>query len=168
MARRLTQRPNKRKEQPLNPSDPKGWNMSTLLANADTNDNRSRDLKPGAAAALGALQAALADMAIDLDAICPDGAPGNEEWRRYLAGDRTIFARRLADTIDENTVNRIATLNRENAQFRDSATIYMDEFEGLLSRAREGDGGGLLESSLLSADTGKIYLALAYALGRLA
>lgn len=168
MARRLTQRPNKRKDRPVDPSDPKGWNMSTLLANADTNDNRSRELKPGAAAALGALQAALADMAIDLEALCPDGAPSNEEWRRYLGGDRTIFARRLAETIDENTVNRIATLNRESAQFRDSATLYMDEFEGLLARAREGDGGGLLESSLLSADTGKVYLALAYALGRLA
>jgi hypothetical protein len=168
MARRLTQRPNKRKEQPVNPSDPKGWNMSTLIANVETNEAKSRELKPGAAAALGALQAALADMAIDLEALCPDGAPGNDEWRRYLAGDRTVFARRLAGAIDEDTVNRIANLNRENAQFRDSANTYMDEFEGLLSRAREGDGGGLLESSLLSADTGKIYLALAYALGRLA
>jgi hypothetical protein len=161
MARKLTQRP-KRKEG----SGDKSWDMSTLIANVETNEQRSKELRPVAAAALGALQAALADMALDLEAIGDTGA-GDDEWRRYLAGDRSVFARRLASAIDDTTVNRIATLNRENAHFRESANTYINEFESLLERARQGDGGGLLASSLLSADTGKIYLALAYALGRL-
>lgn len=161
MARKLTQR-SKRKEG----GGDKSWDMSTLIANVETNEQRSKELKPVAAAALGALQAALADMALDLEAIGDAGA-GDEEWRRYLAGDRSVFARRLANAIDDTTVNRIATLNRENAHFRESANTYINEFESLLERARQGDGGGLLASSLLSADTGKIYLALAYALGRL-
>jgi hypothetical protein len=161
MARKLTQRP-KRKEG----GEGKSWDMSTLIANVETNEQRSKELRPVAAAALGALQAALADMAVDLEAISEFG-PGDDEWRRYLAGDRSVFARRLAGAIDDTTVNRIATLNRENAHFREAANTYITEFEGMLSRARESDGGGLLASSLLSADTGKIYLALAYALGRL-
>lgn len=161
MARKLTQR-SKRKEG----AGDKSWDMSTLIANVETNEQRSKELRPVAAAALGALQAALADMAVDLEAIGETG-PGDEEWRRYLAGDRSVFARRLANAIDDTTVNRIATLNRENAHFREAANTYITEFEGLLSRARESDGGGLLASTLLSADTGKIYLALAYALGRL-
>jgi hypothetical protein len=168
MARRLTMRSKRKEPVPQQQSsEPKTWNMSTLLANVDTNENRSRELKPVAAAALGALQAALADMAIDLEAISPDAVPGDDEWRRYLAGDRSVFVRKLATAIDENTVHRIATLNRENTHFREAAATYMIEFEALMGRAREGDGGGLLASSLLSADTGKIYLALAYALGRL-
>lgn len=165
LARKLTQRP-KRKET-ATPSEPKSWEMSTLLAAAETGDAKPKELKPVAAAALGALQIALADMAVNLEAMSGEAEPAEEDWRRYLAGDRTIFARKLADSIDSDAVNRIATLYREDSRFRDSANAYIEEFESLLARAREGDGGGLLAPTILSADTGKIYLALAYALGRL-
>jgi hypothetical protein len=160
LARRLTQR-SKRKD------DAKSWEISTLLAAAETTESRTRDLRPEAAAALGALQAVLADLAIDLDAMDMSENPGDDEWRRYLAGDRSVFARRLAQTIDSNAIERITALNRDNDRFREAANAYIGEFESMLARARESDTGGLLESTILSADTGKIYLALAYALGRL-
>ena len=80
----------------------------------------------------------------------------------------SFLALQRAHREDEKSVHRIANLYRENARFRDSANAYIEEFEALLSHAREGDGGGgLLASTILSADTGKIYLAIAYALGRL-
>jgi hypothetical protein len=164
MAKRLTQRPRKASV-PAQNGERKGWEMRTLLAAVETGE--SKDLKPTGAAALGALEAALSDMAVDLDGITASAAPGEDEWRRYLAGDRSVFARRLADAIDDDTVNRIATLYREEVRFRDAANAYIAEFESLLARAKDGDGGGLLTSTMLSADTGKIYLAVAYALGRL-
>jgi hypothetical protein len=164
MAKRLTQRPRKASAASQS-GERKGWEMRTLLAAVETGE--SKDLKPTGAAALGALEAALSDMAVDLDGITASAAPGEDEWRRYLAGDRSVFARRLADAIDDDTVNRIATLYREEPRFRDAANTYIAEFESLLARAKQGDGGGLLTSTMLSADTGKIYLAVAYALGRL-
>ena len=163
MARKLTNKQGKQK--PRTGSDGKTWEMSKLLAAVD--DDQNRELKPSTAAAMGALEAALADLAVDLDAITGDTPPGEEEWRLYLAGDRAVFARRLANAIDSETVDRVAALYREDTRFRDAANLYLSEFESLLARAREGDGGGLLTPTILSADTGKIYLAIAYALGRL-
>jgi hypothetical protein len=160
LARRLTQR-TKRKD------DSKSWEISTLLAAAETNETKIRAINPEAAAAHAALQAVLADLAIDLDAIVLDEAPGEDLWRRYLAGDRSVFARRLASALDPGAIDRVTQLYRDNGRFRDAANVYIGEFESLLALSREGDGGGLLASTILSADTGKIYLTLAYALGRL-
>jgi hypothetical protein len=167
LARKLTTR----KAVEKNGQGGKSWEMKTLLAAAEQ-DNDIRLPKPSdragldTAATLGALQLALADMAIDLSAL-DDAQPGDEDWKRYLAGDRAVFARRLADAIDDSAVDRITDLYRDDKRFHNAADAYLAEFENLLARAREGDGGGLLTSTLLSADTGKVYLTIAYALGRL-
>jgi hypothetical protein len=145
------------------------WEMKTLLAAAEQGDIRlpkASNANLDTAATLGALELALADMAIDLSAL-DDAQPGDEDWKRYLAGDRAVFARRLSGTIDDGAVEKITTLYRDDKRFHDAADAYLAEFENLLARAKEGDGGGLLTSTLLSADTGKVYLTIAYALGRL-
>ena len=168
LARKLTTR--KHQDKPTRPADAKGWEMKTLLAAAEQ-ESEIRLPTPGAsgldtAATLGALELALADMAIDLSAL-DYSEPSDEDWKRYLAGDRAIFARRLSATIDEQAVSRITALYRDDKRFHDAADAYLVEFETLLTQARQGDVGGLLTSTLLSADTGKVYLAIAYALGRL-
>jgi hypothetical protein len=165
MARRLTQRPPqkpKRKETDDKPL----WEMHTLLRAAGRG-TADKSLQPGAVASLGALQAALSDLAVDLQAIVTNAPPGDEEWRLYLQGDRSLFARRVADSIDTESMERISRSYRDNPAFRVAADNYVAEFEALLARVREGDGNGLLTSAMLGADTGKIYLAVAYALGRL-
>ena len=171
LARKLTARkPAEKSGRGGNEAGAKTWEMKTLLAAAEQDGDiripKSDKTGLDTAAILGALELALADMAIDLSAL-DDAQPGDEDWKRYLAGDRVVFARRLSGTIDDSAVDRITNLYRDDKRFHDAADAYLSEFETLLARAREGDGGGLLTSTLLSADTGKVYLAIAYALGRL-
>ncbi len=171
LARKITQRPKRNTDLRGNDrvADAKTWEMKTLLAAVENSEPSPpvRDVGSVSTSAMGALQLALADMAVDLEAIGSESAPGNEDWKRYLAGDRAVFARKLASAIDDGAIDRITTLYREDERFHDAADSYLNEFEALLVRSRENDPGGLLTSSILSADTGKIYLAIAYALGRL-
>ena len=181
LARKLTQRPRKggdlRGDRPVERQDrpaggeTKAWEMKTLLAAVENSEPALPPREPlhvaASTATVSALQLALADMAVDLEAIGTEATPGNEDWKRYLAGDRAVFARKLAETIDDGAIDRITKIYREDERFHDAADSYIREFEALLARARENDSGGILASSILSADTGKIYLAIAYALGRL-
>ena len=109
---------------------------------------------------------ALADMAFDLDVIVLDIAPGDEDWNAISPAtapcSRASWRGRLTMPPPTAFPPCIA-----KTRFHEAADSYLAEFESLLAKAREGDGGGLLASTLLSADTGKIYLAIAYALGRL-
>jgi hypothetical protein len=149
------------------------YELSAVLAAAGQGEASapSSELRPNAAAALSAVQAVLADRAIDLDALMngtgSEEVGGEDVWRRYLGGERGAFAHRLAGAIGPEIVDKIAGLYRDDDRFHQAADSYLTEFEALLTRARESDRDGLLMSSLLTADTGKIYLAIAYALGRL-
>ncbi|MGQ0740784.1 MAG: hypothetical protein ACT4OG_00585 [Alphaproteobacteria bacterium] len=163
LAKRITG-PRKKREEP----QPKAsFELSAVLAAAEASDVRLQTgLRANAAMALASLEAALADMTIDLGAITGDSADPNL-WRRYLEGDRGAFARKLAHAIGPEIVDRIAQLYRDDTKFRDAANAYLKEFEVMLNHAKDGDSDGLLASTLLTSDTGKIYLTVAYALGRL-
>src|SRR5262249_38741156 len=81
LARKLTQRPKRDlRDAPAGPLGNKNWEMKTLLAAVET--NVPPQLQASSAAALGALEVVLTDMAVDLDAIMVDAAPGDEDWKR--------------------------------------------------------------------------------------
>jgi hypothetical protein len=165
LARRITSSKRKTEDRPKTGG---GYDLSAVLAAAEAREPAKPGSKGGAGpnSALAHLQAALADLAGDLDELSGE-QPDLSMWRRYLDGDRGVFARRLAASIGPDSVNRITGLYRDNPRFHEAADTYLAEFEAMLARAREGDRDGFFASTLLMADTGKIYLTIAYALGRL-
>ena len=53
-----------------------------------------------------------------------------------------------------------------DSEFRDYVSRYFTEFEVVLDEAKKRDQEGLLKSTFLSSDVGKVYMLLARALGR--
>ena len=160
LARRITGGQPKRKSEERPKSS---YQWSDVLAAAEKGD-----AKPGlkSNATLGSLQASLAELAVDLEELASDTSDP-ALWRRWLDGDKTVFARQLASSIGPDSVDRIAALYRDNQRFHETADAYLEDFDNMLKRTRGNDPDGVLASSILTSDTGKIYLAIAYALGRL-
>jgi hypothetical protein len=160
LARRITGPKRRPEEQRARATS---YQLSDVLAAAERSDGKA-GFKSNAT--LGSLQATLTELAVDLGELVTDNVDP-ALWRRWLQGDRSVFARQLASSIGPESVDRIAALYRDNPRFHDAADAYIGEFDELLKRTRSNDPDGLLVSSILTADTGKIYLAIAYALGRL-
>jgi hypothetical protein len=161
LARRITGGSPPRRKAEERPKSNYQW--ADVLAAAEKGDT-----KPGlkSNATMSSLQASLADLAIELEELANETSDP-ALWRRWLDGDKTVFARQLAASIGPESVERIASLYRDNPRFHDTADAYLEDFEGMLKRTRGSDPDGVLANSILTSDTGKIYLAIAYALGRL-
>jgi hypothetical protein len=132
---------------------PKSFELSDVLAAAE----RSEQTKPAKSASptsLGTLQTALGELAVDLEQLAHDSSDP-ALWRKWLDGDRGVFARQLAASIGPESGQSHYSACRDNPRFHETADTYLAEFESMLTRARETDRDSLLESSLLTADTGK-------------
>lgn len=150
------------------------WRLSTALANVDDSATTPPAPKPklGAAASVDLHREALhvveklQALAIDLDRALGDD-PAPDLWRRYLAGERSVFTRRLINAIGREGADKIAHRYAADAEFRLHADRYMGEFEGLLDDASARDRDQILVETFLTSQTGRLYLLLAAATGRL-
>ncbi|BCW89600.1 hypothetical protein sos41_27660 [Alphaproteobacteria bacterium SO-S41] len=147
------------------------WRLSTALANVDDrplapraqqSQKTSVDLHREALHVVEKLQA----LAIDLDRALGDD-PAPDLWRRYVGGERSVFTRRLVSTIGRDGADRIAQRYAADTDFRHHADRYMTEFEGLLDDAASRDRDQVLAETFLTSQTGRLYLLLAAATGRL-
>ena len=84
--------------------------------------------------------------------------------KQYKAGDRSVFARRLARS-PQYYVPEIRRRFEEDAGFRQATGHFIMRFEDLLSRAAACDPDNTLSSAFLTADAGKIYMLLARSIG---
>jgi len=114
----------------------------------------------------GLLIEALNSTAIDVAKIFSNEVT-DEEWKTYLRGDRGIFTRRAVKLLDRTDANAIVQRYNEDGEFRDQVNRYIHDFEALLRRVMATREGTPIATTMLSSDTGKLYVALAQAIERL-
>ncbi len=91
----------------------------------------------------------------------------DDDWRRFNKGERGIFVRKMLGFREKTKLAALNLKYQEDPELREFIDRYVAEFEGLLSAAKnQRDREGMLTSTFLSADMGKLYMILARALGR--
>lgn len=92
---------------------------------------------------------------------------GDTAWASYLRGDRGIFTRRAVRLLDNQEARAIAGIYEEDGDFRETVNRYIHDFEAMLRSVLSTKDGNTMAVTLLSADMGKLYVALAQAIERL-
>ncbi|WP_340587600.1 hypothetical protein [Erythrobacter alti] len=89
------------------------------------------------------------------------------QWEHYLRGDRGIFTRRTVRLLGRQDTRSVAEIYGEDGEFRETVNRFIHDFEGMLREVLSTRDGNALAVTLLSSDTGKLYVALAQAIERL-
>lgn len=151
--------------------DQRRWGMSELLAAAERRGGGDgengfaggdRDFQRASLQVIETLQA----LAIDLDRAL-EQSPPPELWQRYQAGERNVFTRRLYNLAGRELYDRIAQKYRKDGEFRSHVDRFLGSFEELLGAATARDRDNILVDTYLTSDTGKVYLMLGQATGKL-
>jgi len=86
-------------------------------------------------------------------------------WKKYHAGDKTIFSKWLAKMMAAADKKQIRDLLKSDAVFRSQATQFVRSFDKVLAAAQNADNADKLGAMLIKTDLGQVYISLKPHLG---
>jgi hypothetical protein len=123
----------------------------------------SQGLAPNAAApAQGGGQ-----LRLDEIARAVDYRTATEIWQRFRSGERGVLGRHIYNPDGQATFDEIARRYGQENEFRVTVDRYIADFERLLGEAEARDPAGSMLQNYLTSESGRVYLLLAHASGRL-
>lgn len=81
-------------------------------------------------------------------------------WKKYHAGDTTIFSKWLAKMLMAADKKQIRNLLKSDSVFRSQAAQFTHAFSKMMTAASQTDSPDATRASMLKTDLGKIYTAL--------
>ena len=143
------------------------WSVNDLLAKADTSSHPQRP-DPYAARAPHPQPANQApSLRLDEIARAMDHRTAAEVWQRFRAGEQGVLGRHLYSLDGQATFDEISRRYGRDGDFRATVDRYIGDFERLLHEAEQNDPEGRMLQNYMTSETGRVYLLLAHASGRL-
>ncbi|MGA9444566.1 MAG: hypothetical protein WBV18_14290, partial [Methyloceanibacter sp.] len=116
----------------------------------------------GGYASTGAGQLRIDELARSIDI-----RTATEVWYRMRAGERGVLGRHIYTYEGQATFDEISGRYDRDPEFRNTVDRYVADFERLLAEAEQSDPAGNMLQNYLTSETGRVYLLLAHASGRL-
>jgi uncharacterized protein YheU (UPF0270 family) len=146
------------------------WSVGDLLSRATEADQGygsggqsfgTRAAPPAQAAGGGG------QLRLDEIARAIDYRTASDVWQRFRSGERGVLGRHIYSVDGQATFDEISRrYDREN-DFRSTVDRYIGDFERLLGEAEASDPDGRILQNYLTSESGRVYLLLAHASGRL-
>jgi hypothetical protein len=112
-------------------------------------------------------QPASQNLRLDEIARALDHRTAAEVWQRFRAGERGVLGRHLYSHDGQVTFDEISRRYDRDQDFRGTVDRYIGDFERLLREAEMSDPEGRMLQNYMTSETGRVYLLLAHASGRI-
>jgi hypothetical protein len=143
--------------------DREAWSLGDLLARASQDDEASGAPQPAQRLA----PQHNPTLNVDLIAHALDPATASAIWGRFRAGQRGIMVRSIYSVEGRNAFDEVSRRYRSEAELQRTVNRYLEDFERVMREAEGRDPSGRLVHQHLISDSGRVYLFLAHASGRL-
>jgi predicted pyridoxine 5'-phosphate oxidase superfamily flavin-nucleotide-binding protein len=138
-----------------------GWSLGDLLARASLDEEGHGGAAPA--------RAGNAAFNLDLEAIARalDPATAAAIWSRIRSGQRGVMVRSIYGNEGRSLFDDVSHRCRNDGELSRVVARYLSDFERIITDSDARDPSGRLSHSQLVSDTGRVYLFLAHASGRL-
>ncbi|HXG78194.1 MAG TPA: hypothetical protein VNJ31_02485 [Methyloceanibacter sp.] len=88
-------------------------------------------------------------------------------WQRFRSGERGVLGRHIYTQAGQIAFDEVSRRYDRDSEFRMTVDRYIGDFERMLGEVEASDPDGRMLNNYLTSDSGRVYLLLAHASGRL-
>ncbi len=143
------------------------WSVGELLARSSDAADQGYAAPPGLAPRPASPAQGGGQLRLDEIARAVDYRTATDIWQRFRAGERGVLGRHIYTQEGQATFDEIARRYARENDFRMTVDRYIADFERLLGEAETSDPDGRMLQNYLTSESGRVYLLLAHASGRL-